>query len=797
MVIVEIKCDDLSLGSIPKGCEYKHIKSIVSSFKLMSCSIKRNFRIEFNAFEVQNLKIERLKFWIKPAIFESNTKVSRKTIDMNSLLQYINSIQIEESLLQFTSIKAFDLDLFNLSDSIKTSFTYFLNCDFNFYIDERKLSSCQDFYTNITTNSYIEPKSIFQSKSNYTFIVLSETKDTDRICPLVFKNFFSDKYLSIAGVNSFYSRRILRFSNDTFVDLNSSIYLVIIDINNIELNLELLNPSVFEKIEEINLKSRVKSIDPEIFVPFKELFIIYLQSEYVKALMHNERGIEWIKHINMGLNISITNLTEMNDHWNTTAKFLYLDCNEPTVTSHMSDVFPDEDFCLYKDFPFNQLVILVQKCTIYKVNEYSFKYYWSNLSCTYLWLIQYYGEYENNYSDDYILKIWFSILTSTEEFQSMSRCDFERRLEMCNRSNYRIKPVITYFEIEQRIIMVETVLNIASYPLAIFGIVTNLFIIITISSKKNKEDFKELKQYSYLRINSICSCLILSIHFFFWITDCFYPYQVFCSEARKTLFLQYFKIIIVEVFGTSLRFMNNFTYIAFALNRISLIGKDHNKLVKFMSDVGIKKYIALSLFLSIGFSAVKFFSYRINYAEPLLDYPIQYDFLTIKLKNINPIYFSFNFASDLLNYVVFLLLHLLIDIGMIVKLRQTLNEKLEKAKAYCTKDQQEKKKKENEKVINKVILMIILNSTIGVLLKLPTLIYSIMDLYYGIYRLNDLQVFYRPAFGRFYLRFCIDANFCQMFLHLADLLFLVSISIQLFFFNHFDKKFKIAFSRIL
>jgi len=57
------------------------------------------------------------------------------------------------------------------------------------------------------------------------------------------------------------------------------------------------------------------------------------------------------------------------------------------------------------------------------------------------------------------------------------------------------------------------------------------------------------------------------------------------------------------VFG-AFRFMCRLTYVAFALNRISLLGKDQSGLVKFMSEVGIKKFIGVTLIISFGYSDI-------------------------------------------------------------------------------------------------------------------------------------------------------------------------------------------------
>ena len=111
-------------------------------------------------------------------------------------------------------------------------------------------------------------------------------------------------------------------------------------------------------------------------------------------------------------------------------------------------------------------------------------------------------------------------------------------------------------------------------------------------------------------------------------------------------------------------------------------------------------------------------------------YPISYDYINIiKVIDQNLTIYILYFISDLFNYFIFVIVNFAIDIGMIVKLRQTLNEKLEKSKEYTTKTQQEKSRLENETVLNKTRSMIIWNISLNLLLKLPATSYSIIYLY--------------------------------------------------------------------
>jgi hypothetical protein len=120
--------------------------------------------------------------------------------------------------------------------------------------------------------------------------------------------------------------------------------------------------------------------------------------------------------------------------------------------------------------------------------------------------------------------------------------------------------------------------------------------------------------------------------------------------------------------------MSNFTYVAFAFNRVSLVDQNHNILTKFMADVGIKKYITASFVISAGLSVVKALLFEVNLSRPDANYP------TIFNQNPNKMYWYnetkyhviiiFNAIFDIVNYLLFIVINLLVDILLIVKLRQ-------------------------------------------------------------------------------------------------------------------------------
>ena len=170
---------------------------------------------------------------------------------------------------------------------------------------------------------------------------------------------------------------------------------------------------------------------------------------------------------------------------------------------------------------------------------------------------------------------------------------------------------------------------------------TNLFVVIIIAHKDNKETFKDLKHYSYLWLNSLFNLIILIIWLLSWINECFYPFEAFCPEFRKVLFIQFFKIIFKVIIVTLLKFMCNFTYVAFALNRIALIGKDHSRIVKFMSEFNIKVYIGVCFLISSSLSWIKYFKYQLNYYEPNSNFPVSNEYDIMILMNYYDDYFEF------------------------------------------------------------------------------------------------------------------------------------------------------------
>ena len=152
------------------------------------------------------------------------------------------------------------------------------------------------------------------------------------------------------------------------------------------------------------------------------------------------------------------------------------------------------------------------------------------------------------------------------------------------------------------------------------------------------------------------------------------------------------------------------------------------------------------------------------------------------------LYFIYNSIVDFINYVVFVIVCIIIDVYMVVLMKRTLEEKLKWYDKETNSQKYEAKKKENEDAINKLTTLVVINTAIGVLFKLPSSFMSIVNLYATFYYRGFYIQFIAPSFGEFY-SYLLYTDFFKVIIDIYDFLFIVSISIQFFIYKHFDKKF--------
>ena len=188
-------------------------------------------------------------------------------------------------------------------------------------------------------------------------------------------------------------------------------------------SLKIVDKHVFKKLILIVIHGVIESIDEDMFIHFKKLRLIYINSNNFRSLFHQKGGIKWINAINDDMNVNLTsaNLKPYFD------RIVTLEFHDQAQLFKQIYMYPNEDICLFKEFPNQQLV--------YPAIMLEEKF---ECTCTLLWLTRFYKSYIH-VPKYFFEPISFKGLTTVEEYCSklnnlttiFRACNFTKMLENC------------------------------------------------------------------------------------------------------------------------------------------------------------------------------------------------------------------------------------------------------------------------------------------------------------------------------------------------------------------------------
>ena len=149
------------------------------------------------------------------------------------------------------------------------------------------------------------------------------------------------------------------------------------------------------------------------------------------------KGIAWISYLNADLNVSLTNGFDFNSN---KKRSIFVEFYDTPSSFNPPYLYPDEDICLFRDFPHSQLVFPSI------VFAETFKKTQVKCSCTIVWLIQHGKYYLNGRLSQYDANLkaflfypeGFENLSARQclrlkNFQAILRdCNFTSRFEKCS-----------------------------------------------------------------------------------------------------------------------------------------------------------------------------------------------------------------------------------------------------------------------------------------------------------------------------------------------------------------------------
>lgn len=363
------------------------------------------------------------------------------------------------------------------------------------------------------------------------------------------------------------------------------------------------------KLTKLSLSGVFNEIHTDLFKFFSTVRYIVLDLENQRRFFH--KSSNWIENINLNLKSNSTlNDSEMiqeyleNNNTRNLATYMIL------TYYNYSYNYPDEDFCIFKNFPHRRLVL-----AIFNYQKYPMK-----CTCSKCWLIQYFDIYDRELnlskyiSFSYLLDYMIEILNNC----TCENCDFNIMLEQCNISTNKIINGYNYhytfvlFNSFNEILMIDFLTQIILMP--IFSIIGFAFCIISIkvlNNEKIKSDLTDsLFKFADLSFKfnlGLCFLGVLSI-----LNKCVERNTIYCPWFITNEYMQYFDIIFFKYISTVLKCCCNISELLLALNRIKSISTHSSVFKRIFKKENNKFYILGILLFSCIISSIKIFEFSRN-----------------------------------------------------------------------------------------------------------------------------------------------------------------------------------------
>ena len=728
---------------------------------------------------------------IKSVYFMPNQEISLdSSFNMFSILNQFNFTNFR--VINFFSVNGFNLDSASKTNKTLSSFTVnFDFCRFQFYLNKTLLTKkmCKLSNFNQKSNFFGSIKTFEFGSSNYY---------STNTCPYVF---LSNKLteVTLAEIsNSLILKNQLGFIDADEPDSNSSLYNRNLYYLNMgfayeALSTKNLNKIAFKHVKHLYLWGIVTEIQADLFSNFKNINYVSLTFDNLRQLLHNSH--KWLSSFNSDVKVDLNNSLEIGKYLDRTMVvqiFQKNGNNGSHTTFNRAYTFPDEDLCLFKDFPHEHLVhpILVSgaltqcTCTLVWLIKYSYIYYKKDFNEYKFY--QYHMDYSFFYKTEYANHTAKVCLKSKNFKLMIDSCRFEQKFKACNKSEYKLNKLEEMFKLDNDIDLffiikwAEIIIFMFAEPfLCSLGLITNILTILILKHEFNLHNMKD-KMYQHIYVNAIFNSVYCSLSLFKLINVCTFYLSPFCSSLYAFKSSQYFKIVCVLFLGNAMKLCCNFSYISFTFSRFCLSLSKKNGIYKKFEEINLWVYYIVIVVFSLLLSLFKLFQYQVNEIyNSYKSFPFEiYDIDKCNDNFSSCVLFRvLNLVNVFIKVILFIFVNLLIDVWLYNVSKANLENK-----KRLTKDA--KKIRLAVKSKNRINRMIFWNGIIFSFAYFPEFITYILLMVYDDYLMN----------------FCLHYISCTEFIEFAEFFNFISITFQFFIFkifnNHFEENFN-SFKRKL
>jgi hypothetical protein len=521
----------------------------------------------------------------------------------------------------------------------------------------------------------------------------------------------------------------------------------------------------------LEIKGTIASIESGLFMSFNKLEIVYFNLPSLVNFFHRV-DLEWTKHFDR-LRVGVI-FNEINSGL---PKWL----NPGGVYT-----YPDRDLCLFVKIPLNSVVPLLK----------------SNLTvCTKTIAWQ-------NYQLSLMKKLFppnvLETFNACRHNNTLDLYDINRQIKHCSvvSSNKQIgddyKAYIDFYDIINAFEFVNDLLEFFIIPFAcILGLLLNLRVVYTVH-KNSKVELKE-NFYKYMMINSVFNSIFSTIYAFYPINYCQqYEKGYFCSTIYNTVPAQVLKIVFIGYFGEVLKMCSNISYICITTNRYMLIGKSHNNMIEWVSQLNLKLVVVLTVAFSVLMNIGHAFQYRINWgwSNEIFEHKLV-SYLYPSIVIFNSAFQVYAVVYFFINCILFLAVNTGIEFCLLRNLRKEIGDKRTKLEKEI--QESESKNASGSQLINKVIkakqkkieqdskkerratVMVIINSGLNFVLRFPEIFIFVSSNSNLIVAFTTTLIFYENTFF---------SNLSSIMVNLSYLFYILTFTTNAIIYCVFNPNFK-------
>lgn len=717
-------------------------------------------QVEYNTTNIINCHIDRFGQADVSCLNTRTRQVNlvpneRLILDRSFMFYAYRNVSYLDILISRLEGFGVDVVLFNhvfkkLNTTRQMLNVFIYNSKFVFYDFDHEIlnsSQCNDAFIDSRLSQLFDVKfKLILSRMNYQYQL---------VCPLLFKNSYI-KYLQLNYLSySFVEKNSLKFLK---INYNSTVPFSRIDslslvfVYRVDLNDFLFDSNVFGLLAELSITGTLQKIEKNVFSKFKQLeritLDVYNFNEFIRY------GLDWMLFVKS--NAAPVDITI--DMFNSEIFREYF--------------FPDEDFCYFKDIFSNR-----------KINFYLIGFHTkSSLSCTLIWI----------FKDLSVNGIEFSQIPMFRE--RAQECKFELKLNKCApeyavQNAYHLNNV---FDIQFLSYQIKFITLLFILPfVSVVGIVLNLLVIIVLLDKRHNHTFHR-QIYKFMTGISMFNFLILILYLFKLMSDCITYNGLFCSLVREVHLVQC--LYIAEVFLIRFfKFCSSLTLISFSLSRYMDSERENKSYLIQKSRLTVTKIYIIIFVVSMMFSFENILQYKLNNNEGTFvnKYPIEKNLLN-DFEDISEgfVYVILLLISEFANSFVIVVINFVLDIFLIIKIKKLKK----KFFAVFSRSRSTYIDALKHKEMN-LFKMVIFTGLANFFLRIPELIGSIMK--YLKYFLAYKQFKYRLTDSiNIFVDMCVHMDLCTEFQSMAEVIYLISFSVDFVIFYVYNKSFRLALKRL-